>query len=119
MVRSSGSAGIVTPYLFYYLMHDALAKPLPEANPAPALAESWSASADGMTHEFVLRPGTKFHDNTPVTAEDVHVLVRTLPRRVAIDAEGSSRRRGDQRRADGPLSNESPVAGFLSVIIWA
>jgi peptide/nickel transport system substrate-binding protein len=63
--------GIVTPYLFYYLMHDALAKALPEANPAPALAESWSASADGLTHEFVLRPGTKFHDGSPVTAEDV------------------------------------------------
>jgi peptide/nickel transport system substrate-binding protein len=63
--------GIVTPYLFYYLMHDGLAKPLPEANPAPSLAESWSASADGMTYEFVLRQGTKFHDNSPVTAEDV------------------------------------------------
>ena len=63
--------GIVTPYLFYYLLHDALAKALPEANPAPALAESWSAAADGMTYDFVLRPGTKFHDESPVTAEDV------------------------------------------------
>ncbi|MSP00025.1 MAG: ABC transporter substrate-binding protein [Acetobacteraceae bacterium] len=63
--------GIVTPYMFYYLLHDALAKALPEGNPAPALAESWTASPDGMSYEFVLRPGTKFHDNTPVTAEDV------------------------------------------------
>ena len=63
--------GIVTPYMFYYLLHDALMKPLPEAALAPALAESWSASADGMTYEFTLRPGTLFHDGTPVTAEDV------------------------------------------------
>lgn len=63
--------GIITPYLFYYLLHDSLVKPLPESNRAPALAESWKASADGMTYEFVLRPNLRFHDNEPVTAEDV------------------------------------------------
>src|SRR3954468_12077538 len=63
--------GIVTPYMFYYLLHDALAKALPEGNPAPALAESWTAAPDGLTYDFVLRPGTKFHDGSPVTAEDV------------------------------------------------
>ncbi len=63
--------GILTPYLFYYLIHDALVKPLPEAAMAPALAESWSSSADGMTHAFVLRAGITFHDGTPVTPEDV------------------------------------------------
>src|SRR5262245_7849663 len=63
--------GIITPYLFYYLLHDSLVKPLPEANPAPALARSWSASEGGMVHEFVLRDGVRFHNNEPVTAEDV------------------------------------------------
>jgi peptide/nickel transport system substrate-binding protein len=63
--------GIATPYMFYYLMHDSLVKPLPESNAAPALAESWSVSPDGMTHEFVLRPNIRFHNNEPVTAEDV------------------------------------------------
>lgn len=63
--------GIATPYLFYYLLHDSLVKPLPESNAAPALAESWSVSADGMVHEFVLRRNARFHDNEPVTAEDV------------------------------------------------
>jgi peptide/nickel transport system substrate-binding protein len=62
---------IVTPYMFYYLMHDALVKALPEGNSAPALAEAWSASEDGLTYEFVLRSGTRFHDGSPVTAEDV------------------------------------------------
>ena len=38
---------------------------------APSLAESWSASADGLTYEFVLRKGVKFHNGEPVTAEDV------------------------------------------------
>src|SRR5438034_6016179 len=38
---------------------------------APSLAESWSASPDGLVYEFVLRKGVKFHNGDPVTAEDV------------------------------------------------
>jgi peptide/nickel transport system substrate-binding protein len=38
---------------------------------APSLAESWTASRDGLVYEFVLRKGVKFHNGEPVTAEDV------------------------------------------------
>ena len=37
----------------------------------PGLATSWGASADGKTFTVTLRPGTKFADGSPVTAEDV------------------------------------------------
>src|SRR5215468_7585841 len=37
----------------------------------PSLAESWTASKDGLTYEFVLRNGAKFHNGDPVTADDV------------------------------------------------
>ena len=63
--------GIITPFLFYYALHDALVKPMPGNPLAPSLAESWSASADGLTYEFVLRKGVRFHNGEPVTAEDV------------------------------------------------
>lgn len=36
----------------------------------PAAAESWSASRDGTTFTFRLRPGMTFHDGTPVTSRD-------------------------------------------------
>ena len=36
----------------------------------PAAAESWSASRDGTTFTFKLRPGMTFHDGTPVTSKD-------------------------------------------------
>src|SRR5262252_10637802 len=48
------SEGLVTPFIFYYALHDALVKPMPGNPAAPCLAESWSASADGLTYEFLL-----------------------------------------------------------------
>jgi peptide/nickel transport system substrate-binding protein len=65
------TSGIITPFLFLYALHDALVKPLPGTLQAPALAESWSVSPDGLVYEFVLRKGVKFHNGDPVTAEDV------------------------------------------------
>jgi peptide/nickel transport system substrate-binding protein len=63
--------GIITPYMIYYALHDAMVKPMPGQPAAPSLAESWSVSKDGLVYEFVLRKGAKFHDGSPVTAEDV------------------------------------------------
>jgi peptide/nickel transport system substrate-binding protein len=63
--------GIGTPFMILYAMHDALVKPMPGNAMAPSLAESWSVSRDGLVYEFVLRPGAKFHNGDPVTADDV------------------------------------------------
>jgi len=38
---------------------------------APALAEFWKASRDGLTWTFTLRKGVRFHNGREVTAEDV------------------------------------------------
>ena len=65
------SSGIITPYMIYYALHDALVKPMPGQALAPSLAESWTVSKDHLTHEFVLRKGVRFHNGEPVTAEDV------------------------------------------------
>jgi peptide/nickel transport system substrate-binding protein len=63
--------GIITPFMVLYALHDALVKPMPGQPLSPSLAESWSASEDGLSYEFVLRQGVKFHNGDPVTAEDV------------------------------------------------
>jgi peptide/nickel transport system substrate-binding protein len=85
------TSGIITPYLLLYALHDAMVKPMPSNPMAPSLAESWSASPDGLVYEFVLRRGVKFHNGDPVTAEDVKFSLeryrgashRTLKDRVA------------------------------------
>jgi len=63
--------GLITPYMVMYALHDAMAKPMPGQPLAPSLAQSWNASEDALTYEFVLREGVKFHNGDPVTAEDV------------------------------------------------
>ena len=46
---------------------------------APALAQFWKASRDGLTWTFTLRKGVKFHHGREVTAEDVaYSLTRIL-----------------------------------------
>src|SRR6266581_5412439 len=64
-------SGIITPYMFIYAMHDALVKPMPDNPMSPCLATRWSESADGLTYDFELRQGVKFHNGDPFTAEDV------------------------------------------------
>jgi peptide/nickel transport system substrate-binding protein len=65
------TAGIITPFMFLYALHDALVKSMPGQPLAPSLAESWAVSPDNLTYEFVLRKGVKFHNGDPVTAEAV------------------------------------------------
>jgi peptide/nickel transport system substrate-binding protein len=61
----------LTPFMVQSATHDALVKPMPGRSMAPAIAESWTVSRDGLVYEFVLRKGVKFHDGELVTAEDV------------------------------------------------
>lgn len=37
----------------------------------PALARTWEVSGDGLVYTFRLQAGVKFHDGTPLTADDV------------------------------------------------
>src|SRR3989441_9708524 len=65
------ATGLLTPFMILYALHDALVKPMPGKPMAPSLAESWSVSPDGLTYEFVLRQGVRFHNGDRLTADDV------------------------------------------------
>lgn len=65
------TAGVITPFMFLYAMHEALVKPMPDNKMSPCLATKWSESEDGLTYDFELRQGVKFHNGDAFTAEDV------------------------------------------------
>ena len=42
-----------------------------EGKAIPYLAQNWCVSDDGLRYIFDIRQGAKFHDGTPITAEDI------------------------------------------------
>lgn len=54
-----------------YLVFTGLVSFDPNLNLVPELAKSWDVSDDGLTYTFHLQPDARFHNNRPVTAEDV------------------------------------------------
>src|ERR1700730_14046448 len=65
------TSGIITPFMVLYALHDAMVKPMPGQALAPSLAESWTASEDGLSYDFTLRKDILFHNGEQITAEDV------------------------------------------------
>ena len=65
------TGALQTPYLCLRALHDALVKPMPDGHLSPCLATRWHESEDGLTYDFELRHGVKFHNGDPFTAEDV------------------------------------------------
>lgn len=61
------------------LLFDNLTEFDPDGHLGPGLATSWSASADGTTWTFRLRPGVTFTDGRPLDAAAIHAsLLRAL-----------------------------------------
>ncbi|MEW9677175.1 ABC transporter substrate-binding protein [Lentibacillus sp. L22] len=50
---------------------EGLMNPTTEGGVEPGIAEKYEVSDDGLIYTFTLRDGVKFHNNEPVTAEDV------------------------------------------------
>jgi len=93
----------------------------PEA--VPALAESWDASADGLSWTFRLNPAAKFHNGDAVTADDV---VYSFERALRLAKGNSWMIRGivepgkvtavDAGTVRFDLA--APFAAFLAVLPW-
>ncbi len=62
---------LVGYYCIVSTIHDALVKAMPGELYGKNLAESWTTTRNGLTYEFKLRRGVKFHNGDTVTATDV------------------------------------------------
>lgn len=68
-----------------FMVYDTLMGLDENFRPQPQMADSWTVSADQLVWTFTLRDGLKWHDGTPVTAED---CVASLRRWAARDTLG-------------------------------
>ncbi len=67
----TGGAAAAIDEVVYANLFEGLTRYQSDGSIAPALAESWTISDDGLVYTFKLRPGVTFHDGTTLTAEDV------------------------------------------------
>lgn len=63
-------------YYAQTLVYDGLVKYDARMDVVPALAESFSVSADGLVYRFLLRRGARFSDGSEITPDDVLQSVR-------------------------------------------
>jgi peptide/nickel transport system substrate-binding protein len=73
VISSDGQMLIVAPNIFSRLIYGDL-----EGKYVGDLAEKWTISSDNLKIKFDLRKGAKFHDGSPVTAEDVKFSLEKL-----------------------------------------
>lgn len=66
-----GTALLSEAYTIFELVYDSMYDLQLDGTYTLSLAESADVSADGKTWTFKLRPGYKFHDGNPLTAQDV------------------------------------------------
>ncbi len=59
--------------------------------PQPWLAQTWRAEDGGRTWVFQLRPGVRFHDGSPFTANDAAFCLRRIAASPKYDPSGSFR----------------------------
>ena len=54
-----------------YMVYDTLFAINTKGEVQPQMVDTFEVSDDGLTYDFTLREGLKFHDDAPVTSEDV------------------------------------------------
>ena len=67
----TAAAAAATDEVVYANVFEGLTRITEDDEVAPALARSWTVSADGLTYDFALRAGVAFHDGSTFDSADV------------------------------------------------
>ena len=73
------------------MVYDTLFSLDSELRPRPQMLDGVETSADGLSWQFTLRPGLRFHDGAPVTTRDVIASLRRWSAR-AVDGQALAAR---------------------------
>jgi peptide/nickel transport system substrate-binding protein len=94
-----------------YNLYDPLVRVNPDFSQSPGLALSWTPNATATTWEVKLRPGVKWHDGSPFTADDVIFTLRQMgnPKHVGSAAVANVKLAGLKKT--GPLVVQIPLKG--------
>lgn len=77
---------MMSTFTVTYAIYDNLVEADVDGNYVPSLAEKYEISDDELTYTFYLRQDVKFHDGTPMTADDVvYSINRTIEKGWAFD----------------------------------
>ncbi|MEM0950011.1 MAG: ABC transporter substrate-binding protein [Pseudomonadota bacterium] len=118
----TGGAAAAIDEVVYANVFEGLTRFQADGSIAPALAESWEISNDGLVYTFTLQSGVTFHDGSALTAEDVKF---SLDRARAEDTTNAQKALfagiADVAAIDDTtvqISLASPNGGFLRNLAW-
>ena len=108
--------GVITPFMTLYALHDALVKPMPGNPWAPSLAESWTASKDGLDARVRPAQGRPVSQRRSPHRRGREVLLRALQGGGRLDPQGARGRRRGGRSAPRALPLQAAVARLHDVL---
>lgn len=118
----TGGAAAAIDEVVYANVFEGLTRYRADGSIAPALAQSWTVSEDGLTYTFTLRSGVKFHDGTDMTADDVKFSLD----RARAEGSTNAQKALFAGISDVSVGNDTtvvvtlsaPNGGFLTNLAW-
>jgi len=118
----TGGAAAAIDEVVYANVFEGLTRYRSDGSIAPALAESWDISDDGLVYTFHLHSGVTFHDGTPMTADDVRFSLDRARAEDSSNAQKALFKGINAVEVVDPLTVRvtlnAPNGGFITNMAW-
>lgn len=107
----TSGAAVATDEIVYATIFEGLVRADTDGSIRPLLAESWTVSPDGLVYDFRLRGGVRFHDDRPLTSDDVIFSLLRISAKTSSNAQAQAFAR--------IATVTSPAAGHIRITLKA